>query len=149
MQNPPTSITRDEVFGLRKEDRLDVEDVTLTEDQRDMRTRLREIRARHLAEDITAGRRNSDGTITRLAIIQESGMQLGPSNGYEGLIRHFISFDDLGFGLQYCAKLNVNTDLPFYLAEVKVQVVSPLKHIQESDLANFGLKPLPPAQPTA
>ena len=80
-------------------------------------------------------------TITRLAIVQESGIQLY-SGRYEKHIHEFIPCDDEEFGKQYVAKLNRNTDLPFYLTKVEVKIVGKMEEYTDKRLVEEGIQPL-------
>lgn len=85
---------------------------------------------------------DDEGFVTRLCVIQESGCQLGPVNGYEFHIVEFIPNDDKEFGKQWVAKKNRYTDLPFYLSSVKVKVVGEMEKITDADLTVQGIKTL-------
>lgn len=72
--------------------------------------------------------------VKRLAIVQESGIQLFGGR-YENQIREFVPHNDLEFGKKYVAKLNRKTDLPFYLAWVEVNIPDGLIEVDAAELA--------------
>ena len=80
--------------------------------------------------------------VDRLVIIQESGMQFYTGR-YESYIHRFIPFNDATFGKQYCARLNRETGLPYYLASVKVKITSSMEKWTDERLVENNIPPLP------
>lgn len=76
----------------------------------------------------------------RFCIVQESGFQCGPPNGYESHIIEFIPYDDEEFGKQYVAKLNRKTDLPFYLVKVQVEIIGKMEQYTDERLKKEGIE---------
>ena len=79
--------------------------------------------------------------VKRLAIVQESGIQLYCGR-YETHIREFVPCDDEEFGKQWVAKLNRVAELPFYLVEVEVKIVGPMQCWSDDNLIAAGISPL-------
>jgi len=84
---------------------------------------------------------DKNGLTERLVIFQESGMFAGAPPS-EMRINCFVPFDDINFGRQWCAKLNRNADLPYYLGKVKIRTANYGDKITDKDLESFGLQPL-------
>jgi len=78
--------------------------------------------------------REDDGSIEMLAVIQESGLYVGAPPA-ELRIRDLIAPHDEEFAKEWCAKLNKNTDLPFYLTKVKVKVTDEIHKTEDKDLS--------------
>jgi hypothetical protein len=50
---------------------------------------------------------------------------------------------DPEFNRRYVAKLNRNSDLPFYLANASIKIVGPQEKITDADLIRDGIELLP------
>jgi len=84
---------------------------------------------------------DDDGFIEIPVIIQESGLYVGVPP--KELRIHSVMFhDEEEFNKQYCAKLNRNTDLPFYLAKAKIKVCSDQVEWTDEMLIKEGIEPL-------
>lgn len=81
------------------------------------------------------------GLTERLVIFQESGLFVGAPPS-ELRIHCFVPFDEIDFGRQWCAYLNRNTDLPFYLGRVKIKTVTIGDKVTDADLPKYELEPL-------
>lgn len=79
--------------------------------------------------------------VTRLCLVQETGLQCGISR-YESHIHTFIPYDDEVFGKQYCAELNAKSDLPFFLCRVEVKLIGKMEKYDNERLVVEGIKPL-------
>lgn len=86
---------------------------------------------------------DDDGFTEIWVIIQESGLY-GGAPPLEYRTHSVVPHNDKKFGLQYVALLNRKTDLPFYLAKVRIRVdQETLYEVRDSDLAMHGLELLP------
>jgi len=89
--------------------------------------------------------RDDNGYIEVPVIIQESGLYVGVPPK-ELRIRTVGFHDEPDFNKQYCAKLNRNTDLPFYLTKAKIKVFGEMKKYTDEDLIAEGIEPLKESQ---
>jgi hypothetical protein len=84
--------------------------------------------------------REDDGTIEMFAVVQESGL-FGGAPPAELRIRDLVP-QGKEFAKQWCARLNRDTDLPFYLTKAKVKVIGKMEEIKDEDLIEAGIEPL-------
>ena len=81
--------------------------------------------------------KDKDGYIKTFAVIQESGLFAGAPPA-ELRITEIIP--DEQFGKQWVAKLNRNTDLPFYLTSIRIKVEGSSVKYTDGDLLKEGIK---------
>jgi len=86
---------------------------------------------------------DDDGFIEIPVVIQESGLFVGAPPPELRIVEVLPSLpEDSEFNRQYVAKINRRTDLPFYLATVKIKVTGQLEKVTDEMLTIEGIEPL-------
>lgn len=85
---------------------------------------------------------DEQGFVTRMAIIQDSGLIFG-APPVELRIFELVPGNDEEYGKRRTAQLNRETDLPFrFASQVRIKVVGAMRKITDEDLLKEGIQPL-------